>query len=341
MKIYDDYLNTIKTAISADRKSRSHLSTFSESKDTFYKAFSYADFNAQVPQMQLLPSLNNLANEIGLVPNFNQKLGLHPDFAYLKGTDKIENHYIVSVFIDIKGSTQLFSKYDPETVLIINTTIQRAAIHTCLVFGGYIHRLQGDGLFVYFGGKNITPEESTLRALQSTSFFTYFVKNDLKKLFEEQYIDKIFTRIGIDFGKTEDVIWSMAGIGEISEVTTCSLHTSLASKMQASAESNGIVVGDNIKTNIQLQFQELIQPVSKRTGDESDRYIYRIPIDKFFYTQYDLDWLRFLKMQPFIMTDFQGEIRIKGSTSPNKNIENLRPIASQNKPYFNGKRKFS
>ena len=341
MKIYDDYLNTIKSAISADRKFRSKISTLEAYDETISKAFSYSDLNKSIPQMQLLPSFNDLADEIGLTPNFDQKLGLHPDFAHLKGTDKTEFNYIVSVFIDIKGSTNLFSKYDPETVLIINTTIQRAAIHTCLVFGGYIHRLQGDGLFVYFGGKNIEPKTAALRALQSTSMFTYFVKNDLKKLFLEQDIDKIFTRIGIDFGKNEDVIWSMAGIGEISEVTTCSLHTSLASKMQGSAESNGIVIGDNIKSNTDLQFHELMYPVSKRTGNESDRYIFRIPSEKFYYTQYDLDWLNFLKLQSFILTDLTGEIRIKRKNviPPERMIENLRPIAAQNKPYLNGSNK--
>jgi class 3 adenylate cyclase len=341
MKIYDDYLKTIRTAISADRKSQTGFSTFKTYDEGIRRAFSFADLNESVPQMQLLPSLKDLANEVGLTPKFDQKLGLHPDFAYLKGTDKTENHYIVSGFIDIKGSTQLFSRYDPETVLIINTTIQRAAIHTCLVFGGYVHRLQGDGLFVYFGGKNIEPKNAVLRALQSSSIFTYFVKNELKNLFLEQDIDKIFTRIGIDLGKNEDVVWAMAGIGEISEVTTCSLYTSLACKMQASADSNGIVVGDNIKTNTDLQFRELMQPVSKRTERESDRYIFRIPNESFFYTQYDLDWLRFLKMQPFIVTDLNENVKLKRkNTIPfGRNIENLRPIAAQNKPYLNGSKK--
>lgn len=338
MKIYDDYLNTIKTAISTDKKSQSKLSTFKAFDGGIRKAFSYTNLNESLPQKQLLPSLSALANELGLVPNFEQKLGLHPDFAHLKGTDKIENHYIVSTFIDIKGSTNLFSKYDPQTVLIINTAIQRAAIHTCLIFGGYVHRLQGDGLFVYFGGKDKDKSTSLLRALQSASVFTYFVKYDLKKVFLEQGIDKIFTRIGIDLGDDMDVIWSMAGIGEISEVTTCSLHTSLASKMQASAESNGIVVGDNVKSNLNPQFHNLLQPVSKRTGMESDRYIFQIQDENFNYSQYDLDWLNFLKKQDFIITNLDGEINLKkkAEVSPDRNIENLQPIAVQNKPYMNG-----
>lgn len=338
MKIYDDYLSTIKTAISADNKYRSKFTAFSANDRSIKKTFSYANLNESVPQKRLLPSLNALSNELGLVPNFDQQLGLHPDFAYLKGTDKTENHYIVSLFIDIKGSTNLFSKYEPKTVLIINTTIQRAAIHTCLIFGGYVHRLQGDGLMVYYGGKGKDKSNATIRALQSASVFTYFVKYDLKKLFLEQGIDKIFTRIGIDLGEDKDVLWSMAGIGEISEVTTCSLHTSLASKMQACADNNGIVIGDNVKNNIGWQIQNLVQPVSKRTGKESDRYIFQIPDENFNYTQYDLDWLNFLKKQDFILTNLDGEISLKRKTNipSDRNIENLKPLAVLNKPYLNG-----
>ena len=341
MEIYTDYINTIKDAIASDRKSRPGISNFIGGvSDGVTKSFGYRDFYNRVPEKKLLPSLEDFAKEVGLQPSFEQKLGLHPDFAYLKHTEETENHYIVSVFIDIKGSTNLFAKYEPETVLIITNTIQRAAIHTCLIFGGYIHRLQGDGLFVYFGGRNINKNLAVLRALQCTSTFTYFVKHDIKDLFYEQEIDKIYTRIGIDLGDDLDVIWAMAGMGEISEVTTCSLHTSLASKMQSNAVSNGIVVGDNVKSKTDFKFQDLMQPVCKRTGDEKDRYIFRIPDEKFNYTQYDLDWMNFLKRQDFIATDLQGNIKLKRKETfnPNRRIENLASIASTSKPYWSGKK---
>ncbi len=339
MKIYDDYLNTIRNAISADKKGHSKNMMFSaQALDGVRSKIKFSNLNESVPQKRLLPSLNVLADELGVKPDFDQQLGLHPDFAHLKGTEQIENHYIVSAFIDIKGSTNLFAKYEPETVLIINTTIQRAAIHTCLMFGGYIHRLQGDGLFVYFGGKNVDKQTATLRALQSASVFTYFVKHDLKKLFAEQGIDKIFTRIGIDFGDDEDVTWSMAGLGEISEVTTCSLHTSLASKMQAYAESNGIVVGDNVKKYTDIKYHNLMTSVSRRTNKDQDRYIFRIPEDGFLYTQYDLDWMGFLKKQDFIATNLDGDINVKQKIHipQERDIHNLQPIAAKSKPYLNG-----
>ncbi|MBK8344742.1 MAG: hypothetical protein IPL12_16515 [Bacteroidetes bacterium] len=61
--------------------------------------------------------------------------------------------------------------------------------------------MQGDGLMVYFGGKGITKQAAVDNALMAASFVKYFVKNDLKNLFDEQGVNRIYTRIGIDFGE--------------------------------------------------------------------------------------------------------------------------------------------
>jgi adenylate cyclase len=338
MHIFDDYLKPISAAIAADPKSGKLYENLSYSERNLQKGMDFKVFNQQVPEKRLLPNLADFARELGLTPNFDQALGLHPDFAYLNHSESLENHYIVSMFVDIKGSTNLFKKYTPSTVWIITNTIQRAAIHTCLIFGGYIHRLQGDGLFVYFGGKNMTPDLAVKRALQFSSLFTYFVKEDLKNLFIEQGIENIYTRIGIDLGYDRDVIWGMAGIGEISEVTTCSLHTSLASKMQSSAVSNGIVIGDHVK-NESTALVEFYTPVCHRTKNENDRYIFQIPEERFNYTQYDFNWLAFLKRQEFIATDLSGQLQLKQKAAviPNRNIINLARIAATSKPFYDFK----
>ncbi|MFC6101227.1 adenylate/guanylate cyclase domain-containing protein [Olivibacter domesticus] len=340
MHIFDDYLKPIRAAIAADPKSGKLYENLSYAERNLQKGMDFKAFNQQVPEKRLLPSLADFARELGLVPNFDQRLGLHPDFSHLKHSEGLEEHYIVSMFVDIKGSTLLFKKYTPRTVWIITNTIQRAAIHTCLIFGGYVHRLQGDGLFVYFGGKDIKPELSVKRSLQFASVFTYFVKEDLKNIFIEQGIENIYTRIGIDLGYDQDVIWGMAGIGEISEVTTCSLHTSLASKMQSYAVSNGVVVGDHIKDQ-SLAFAEYYTPVCHRTKSENDRYIFQIPEERFNYTQYDFNWLSFLKKQDFIATDLAGNLQLKQQAVvvSNRNLANLAPIASASKPYYRFEKK--
>ena len=226
-------------------------------KSNLQKGFSYDRFNESLshPKMQWVDKVKNEANFRSLsalnsvtaeVTKYEEKLGAHPSFSYLKTTNGSEYHYIATMFVDVRNSTGLFKKYDPDVVANICRTIQLAAIHTCWYFDGYIHRLQGDGLMVYFGGKGTTKQKAVDNALMAASFISYFVKNDLKDIFEEQGVNRIYTRIGIDFGDDKDTLWHNAGIGECSEVTTTSLHTSLACKMQAQAESNGIIVGDNI-----------------------------------------------------------------------------------------------
>jgi len=333
MNIFEDYLQPIRKAIAADELTKSY-SNFAGSG--IRNKVNLRALNEAVPEKRLLPSLEQFANAVGLVPDFTQKLGSHPDFAYLKHTEETEEHYIVSMFVDVRRSTQLYGRYEPATVFVINNAIQRAAIHTALIFGGYVHRLQGDGLFAYFGGKNMPIADAVSRALQFASVYSYFVKNDLKNVFEQQGIEQIYTRIGVDLGYDEDVVWAMAGIGEISEVTTFSLHTNLASKMQANAVSNGIVIGDYVKKEAPA-LHDFFTPVCQRTGKETDRYIFEIPKKGFRYTQHDFDWLTFLKKQDYIATDLLGNLQLKAKQAvmPNRNLANLAPIAAVSKPYYN------
>lgn len=331
MNIYEDYLQPIRKAIAADGQTR----TYSEFSGNARNKINLRALNEAVPEKRLLPSLEQFAQTVGLKPDFSQTLGSHPDFAHLKHTEDTEEHYIVSMFLDVKRSTQLYGRYEPATVFIINNAIQRAAIHTALIFGGYVHRLQGDGMFAYFGGKNVPIKDAVSRSLQFASVYSYFVKHDLKNVFEQQGIEKIFTRIGVDLGYNEDVVWAMAGIGEISEVTTFSLHTNLAAKMQQYALPNGIVVGDHIKDEVPSLIN-FISPVCNRTEKAADRYIFEIPKRNFRYTQHDFDWLKFLKQQDYIATDLSGNIQLKSRQSAivYANSNNLAPIAEKSKPYY-------
>lgn len=240
----------------------------------------------------LFESLSSLSEISGINAKYHEKPGSHPDFQEIRNINNVVEHYITSMFIDIKNSTKLFADYDPIAVANITTTIQRAAVHTCWYFDGYIQRFHGDGLMVYFGGKTKTIEESAHNAIMAASYFSYFMENDLKNLFIAQGIDDIYTRIGIDTGYDEDVIWYMTGMGDCSEITTCSLHTSLAFKVQQNAKNNGVMLGDNTKVNSAVD-QNLFA-IKKIDGKES-RYIFSIPSDNFYYTQWEFDWPKFLR----------------------------------------------
>lgn len=335
MNIYSDYLDVIKDAVNADRngvfpKGLAGIGSLNESsKRTF------SQLNNKIPQKQLAPSLKKYSDVVGLnaAVNYNQQLGSHPDFEYLKNIDTTEEHYIVSCFIDIVGSTNMFKKFSKETVFLITNTLVKANIHTVLMYGGYVQRIQGDGLFVYFGGKNISKETAVKNAMLSLSTYSYFVQNDLKDYLNSFGVENISIRSGVDLGDADDVLWGLCGLDTISEVTTCSLHTSLASKMQSSANSCGIVAGDNIKSNL-IGSEELFKAVSIRTGNENDRYIFRDIDAGFYYTQYDFDWKKFLSKQPTVLVDQLGNLSFNIVQNNDLNANYLKPIAELSKPYF-------
>ena len=283
---------------------------------------------------KLFESLNVLNSISGKKVNSHLRPGEHPEFRHLKEGGSSENHYICSVFIDVKKSTNLFAKYEPVTVANIINTIQRAAIHTTWQFDGYVQRYHGDGLFAYFGGKNIAIGDAVKQALSANSFLSYFMRNDLKKLFNEQGIEDIYTRIGIDVGEAADVLWYKAGIGECSEITTCSLHTSLACKMQGAAKSNGIVLGDHIK-NKSLLPADLFDTV-KKTDGTIDYYAFKIPDENFLYRQWDFKWETYLKNLPGIKQGITGELYIDNDniSLPSVNTSYLASQASQVRPYY-------
>jgi class 3 adenylate cyclase len=284
----------------------------------------------------LFRSLSSLSSLSGINLE-GQKPGAHPDFIYIKDANSTENHYITSVFIDIKGSTALFRKYQPFAVANITTTIQKAAMHTCWHFGGFIQRFHGDGLLIYFGNRKITLEQSIKNAIDAASFFTYFMKNDLKNLFLEQGVEDIYTRIGIDSGDATDVLWHLAGIGDCSEVTTCSLHTSLAAHMQGNAPGNGIMVGDHVKNGALLSPE--LYTIRKDSNGKEDRYIYQIPEENFNYTQWVFNWERHLRAHPAVDIQPDGSLSLLAKNGAiaeptTKNMDYLKRQVQGYKPYY-------
>ena len=338
--IYNNYFENISNSLKNGKK-RGLINKSSLGENMF--AFSanenelkWQDEKNNEINFNSLQQLNSIA---GKKAKYHEKLGAHPKFSYLKEANKVEYHYITSMFIDIRNSTKLFQKYYPHTVANITTTIQSAAIHTCWYFDGYVQRLHGDGLLVYFGDRDMDIKTSTNNALNAAAFFSYFVKNDLKKLFDEQGIGNIYTRIGIDTGYKDDVMWHLAGMGDCSEITTCSLHTSLAAKMQSQAKSNGIIIGDNVAGNTVVG-QDYFKHKKYVEDDTTSDYIYQISDDKFYYKQHEFNWEKYLNNHPQIEKDGNGNLFFKPENSaPNisvtKNLDYLKSNVQGYKPSFN------
>jgi len=182
-----------------------------------------------------------------------ETIGTHPDFGHLESSDNTENHYIVSMFVDIKNSTSIYLKTnDLVWTKTFKNTVLRIITMFLRVFDGHIHRLQGDAVFSYFGWKDKCEEDAIIDSLNASSFLLWYIEHTLNPQLVELDYEPLKIRIGIDFGKDEDVLWSEYGFAPATEVTTTSLHTDLAAKLQNRASSNSILIGNNIKEFLDL-----------------------------------------------------------------------------------------
>ncbi|SMC79941.1 hypothetical protein [Pseudomonas sp. URIL14HWK12:I5] len=185
----------------------------------------------------------------------NGTIGTHPDFAELADTENQENHFICSLFLDIKNSTRLTFIYELHEVVAIKNTILKAAADTVRAMDGHVHRFMGDAMLAFFGGKKQSIEDSIVNAINCTSVLEALMTGTIIPVLEQTYYqdpkaDYLGFRIGLDFGSTEKVLWSSYGLRGVSEVTPTSFYVDVASKLQSIAGKNKAMLGDSILSEI-------------------------------------------------------------------------------------------
>src|SRR5699024_5247206 len=99
-----------------------------------------------------------------------------------------------------------------------------------------VHRIMGDAVMAYFGGKDTNDYDDIINALNCSAVIRYFIEKVVAPQLEiEGFEDPFGIRIGLDYGEESDVIWSVYGFPGIDEVTATSFYVDVASKLQHSA----------------------------------------------------------------------------------------------------------
>lgn len=233
-------------------------------------------------------------------------IGTHPDFAHIKHEEFVY-HHCISMFVDIKGSTKLASKYTLPEIRRIKDTVLTLCIHVVNFFGGHVHRLQGDAVFIQFVRTDLHPNDSIINALNTASVLCNFISTDLAKEFEANGVEPLKIRVGIDYGRENEVLWSHYGIPQCSELTTTSLHTDLAAKLQAQAENNEIRIGKNVKEALDLPDDLWSYAWTKDSNGQDIKDYYIFQNNGFQYNKYIFNWKKYLKTYDFIDTDTNGK----------------------------------
>lgn len=240
------------------------------------------------------PQSEQLREIFGRQAHYPVAIGDHPDFQHLKDDDD-ELHYAVTVFLDIKGSTILCTRYPLRTVKKIKNGILATAIEIFQVFDGHIHRLQGDAIFAQFVRRGKLPCDAVIDALNAVTILQTFFRDTLIPIFVNDLgLPEVKTRVGIDYGAEDKVMWSRYGIANCNELTTTSIHTDLAAKMQGKASANGVIIGHNVVQLLDIpdEFYR-IKYIQRNKKKLEDRYA--LETDDFTYQMWDFQWEKYVK----------------------------------------------
>ncbi len=179
------------------------------------------------------------------------EIGKHPDFNSLAFSDETINQYICPLFIDIKDSTRLGLKYDLEFIAKFKNALIQMCIEVVRAFDGYVHRIMGDAVLVFFGSKNISKEQSILDALTAISMLDFYLTKSVKPWLKEQQPDfdearDFGFRIGCNFGNDDEVLWSNYGYWQAGEISPTGFPIDIASKLQSLAKKNTVMLGQSL-----------------------------------------------------------------------------------------------
>lgn len=221
-------------------------------------------------------AVHSLRNAFGKPPRDNEpRIGTHPEFKHLELDNRTDTGYVVTMFMDIIGSTKLGLSYSPSDVFLFKNNIITGAIETINAFDGHVHRIMGDAVMAFFRSRqneqHDTLENSVIDAINCAAYFIEVMNEIVKPQIKEVADENIGIRIGIDLGETNYVLWGNYGIPGVNEVTATSFFVDIASKLQHKAPKNSIMLGQNLVEKLGLTVNDYL--TYKLKDGQPDRYI--------------------------------------------------------------------
>lgn len=243
----------------------------------------------------------------------NEAIGCHPDFDDIKDTDSLRNGYAVTMFFDIAGSTKMGKTYPPEMVFKIKNTVIKYVIEIIQAFDGHVHRIMGDAVMAFFrsdaksrDGKKI---DSAIDAINAGVYILEFMEQVVRpELGDHGSTDRIGVRLGIDYAKDDEIVWGNYGVSGAFEVTATSYNVDVAAKLQQAADTDTIMIGNNLKVLLGLGFDYLSVKYEDHEDENGKPYKirhqyvrpnYRVRGEQINYSQYVFNSSEYFKFLPF------------------------------------------
>jgi class 3 adenylate cyclase/tetratricopeptide (TPR) repeat protein len=162
-----------------------------------------------------------------------------------------ERRHLTIMFCDLVGSTALSGQLDPEDLSSVITDFQDACTSVVNDFGGYVARLMGDGMLVYFGYP-VAHEDAQERAVRTG----LGIVSKIAEL-DQRHAATLEVRIGIATGLV--VVGELVGEETAAERAVVGETPNLAARLQGLAEPGTVVVSSATARGLKglFEFEDL------------------------------------------------------------------------------------
>lgn len=182
-----------------------------------------------------------------------------------KGHVEGERRVVTILFSDVKGSTALGERLDPEEVLEIMNDVFKMLIGPITRYEGTLARLMGDAIMAFFGAP-IAHEDDPHRACRAALEIVEGAAQMAKTLEEDRGISGFNVRVGINTGL---VVVAEVGADLRVEYTAMGDAVNLAARMESLAEPGSILITEATRRAIGNAFRtKSIGPVSVKGKSE-------------------------------------------------------------------------
>jgi class 3 adenylate cyclase len=190
--------------------------------------------------------------------------------AVLRDLSKKGNPLFVIMVVDIVGSTDMNIAMHPSAYGIMVQSFISEIRMLVRKQTGYVLKHTGDGLIAYFSEPNITGKHDN--AIQCATRIPALVNEALNPVLNEFGMPSLQFRVGLDTGSAE--IYPGAQNSQDLLGTT----VSLAAKIESTAETNEILMGENTERNLHTDWRKQTADVTdaRGWGYEIDGDLYRI-----------------------------------------------------------------
>ncbi|MBI3379035.1 MAG: adenylate/guanylate cyclase domain-containing protein [Nitrospirae bacterium] len=187
------------------------------------------------------------------------------------------------LFFDLKDFTSITSKLKNEQVLYMLNTIIPQMMHVVKRWRGEIEKNTGDGIMAIIGTETRDSFLIARDAIETAMAMRYIMLNAIQANFIEKGIPFLNFRIGIDMG---EVLISRIGIDGTNHLVVIGDAANRASKLQGFASSNGIVLGENMYSNL----HSLLQGYCNEEKHEDWKWSYTQPEKPYRFFSFNLDF---------------------------------------------------